>query len=168
LDLRKKIIEENKTQVFAKHLVYENKVVQSEAEQNMDEESVGTRVIYALGGLILKKLKTGGVIVFDELDNSLHPQLVQFLMRMFNHPVSNSLNAQFICATHEVMLLDKNLLRKDQIWIVDKNKYGVSEMNRVSNFEGVREETPLEKWYMAGKFGGQPRIKETEFLFENG
>jgi hypothetical protein len=165
--LRLEIIEENKTRVFARHLVYEDGKETSVSEQDMNEESAGTKVIYALGGLILKKMLTGGVVIFDELDNSLHPQLVRFLIKMFIHPVSNQQNAQLICATHEVMLLDKSLFRKDQIWITDKNKYGISEMTRISDFEGVREETSLEKWYLAGKFGGQPKIREIEFMFDN-
>lgn len=165
--LRRKIIEDNKDRVFARHQVFENGKVVREVEHDMDEESAGTNILYALGGLILKKLEQGGLIVFDELDNSLHPKLARFLIKLFNHPNTNPHNAQIICASHEVLLLDKELFRKDQIWITDKNKYGVSEMTRVSDFEGVREDVPFDKWYMAGKFGGQPTIKELEFIFDH-
>jgi uncharacterized protein len=117
--------------------------------------------------LILKKLERGGLIVFDELDNSLHPRLAQFLVKLFHHPVANRSNAQIVCASHEVLLLDKDIFRKDQIWITEKDKYGASEMSRISDFEGVREDTSLVKWYMAGKFGGTPNIKELEFIFDD-
>lgn len=166
-NLKRKIIEDNKDRVFAQHKIYENGAAVGEIEQSMDEESAGTNILYALGGLILKKLEQGGLIVFDELDNSLHPKLARFLIKLFNHPPTNQQNAQIICASHEVLLLDKELFRKDQIWITDKNKYGVSEMTRVSDFEGVREDIPFDKWYMAGKFGGQPTIKELEFMLDH-
>lgn len=166
-EIKRMVINDNKDRVFARHLVFENGQVIGEIEQDMDEESAGTNILYALGGLILEKLDRGGLIVFDELDNSLHPKLVRFLIRLFNHPNTNPHNAQIICASHEVSLLDKELFRKDQIWITEKNKYGVSEMTRVSDFEGVREDVPFDKWYMAGKFGGQPSIKELEFIFDH-
>lgn len=166
-NLRRKIIEDNKERVFAQHKVYENGKEVRQVEHDMEDESAGTNILYALGGLILKKLEKGGLIVFDELDNSLHPKLARFLIKLFNHPNTNRHNAQIICASHEVLLLDKELFRKDQIWITDKNKYGASEMTRVSDFEGVREDIPFDKWYMAGKFGGQPSIKELEFIFDH-
>jgi AAA15 family ATPase/GTPase len=165
--LRRKIIEENRTRLVARHIIYENGVSKSEVELDFEEESVGTNVLFTLGGLILKKLEYGGLIVFDELDNSLHPRLAQFLVKLFSHPVANRINAQIVCASHEVLLLDKDIFRKDQVWITEKDKYGASEINRISDFEGVREDTPLVKWYMAGKFGGTPNIKEMAFIFDD-
>ena len=154
--------------VYAKHLVY-NPYGQAigEKELPMKEESVGTNVLFALGGLILYSLETGGIIFFDELDNSLHPKLTKFLIRLFQNPVSNKTNAQLIFASHEVTLLDKEVFRRDQIWFTEKDKYGVTELYCAKDIEGVREDTAFDKWYLSGKFGGEPRIKEVEFIFGN-
>ena len=122
--------------------------------------------IFALGGIVLEALENGGVIIFDELDNSLHPKLCKFLIRLFNNPISNKTNAQLIFATHEVTLLDKDVFRKDQIWFTEKDRYGNTELFSAKDVEGLRDNTNFELWYRTGKFGGNPKIKEVEFIFE--
>ena len=74
--------------------------------------------------------------------------------------------AQLVFATHEVTLLDKDLFRKDQIWFAQKDKYGVSDLFCANEFAGVRDSTNFELWYRTGKFGGNPNIKEVEFIYE--
>lgn len=134
---------------------------------DFDEESEGTKALFWRGALILDKLEKGGILIFDELDNSLHPKLVKFLIKLFTHPLANPHNTQVILATHEVTLLDRDLFRTDQIWITEKNEQGETELFSVQDFEGVREDIPFDKWYMAGKFGGQPKIEDIESIFSN-
>jgi AAA15 family ATPase/GTPase len=165
--LRSEIIAKNKIQISANHKVYTENKESGVADLPLWEESAGTNVLFALGGVILKRLGKGGVIFFDELDNSLHPRLSKFLVRLFNNPISNPKNTQLIVATHEVTLLDKEVFRKDQIWFSEKDKYGVTDLFSAKEVDGVRDETPFDKWYMNGKFGGQPKIKEVEFIFDN-
>jgi len=153
--------------ISAAHTIYDKGTEVGVRELPLNQESAGTNVLFALGGIILKRLEQGGVLFFDELDNSLHPKLSKFLVRLFNNPVSNIKNAQLVVATHEVTLLDKEVFRKDQIWFCEKDKYGVTEIFSAKEFEGVRDDTPFDKWYMNGKFGGQPKIKELEFIFDN-
>ena len=147
------------------HGLYEGDVRIGTKTLEWDEESLGTQVLFALGGLILRCLEKGGTIFFDELDNSLHPRLCRFLVRLFHNPLSNPNHAQLIFATHEVTLLDKDIFRKDQIWFAKKNKRGDTEIYSAQDFEGVRDDTPFDKWYMAGKFDAQPQIKEVEFIY---
>ncbi|PSL31973.1 AAA family ATPase [Chitinophaga ginsengisoli] len=156
-----------RSRVSAQHTVYKNGSEVGVKELPLREESAGTNVLFALGGIILKRLERGGAIFFDELDNSLHPRLSKFLVRLFNNPISNPKNSQLVVATHEVTLLDKEVFRKDQIWFSEKNKYGVTDLFSAKDFEGVRDDTPFDKWYMNGKFGGQPKIKEIEFIFDH-
>jgi len=156
---------ENK--ISASHTLYDKGVEVGVKELPLRQESAGTNVLFALGGIILKRLEKGGVLFFDELDNSLHPKLSKFLVRLFNNPISNPRNAQLVVATHEVTLLDKEVFRKDQIWFCEKDKFGSTEIFSAKDFEGVRDDTPFDKWYMNGKFGGQPKIKELEFIFNN-
>ena len=155
-------------QVFAQHAVYSGEKQVSSKSLSLSEESAGTNVLFALGGIILKRLAQGGVLFFDELDNSLHPKLSKFLVRLFNNPISNPRNAQLVVATHEVTLLDKEVFRKDQIWFAEKDERGATDIFSVKDFEGVRDDTPFDKWYMNGKFGGQPKLKEIEFIFSHG
>jgi AAA15 family ATPase/GTPase len=152
----------------SKHIVYDElgKAV-GEEQLSLQEESVGTNVLFGLGGLILTCLENGGIIFYDELDNSLHPKLTKFLIRLFQNPTTNKSNAQLVFASHEVTLLDKEVFRRDQIWFTEKNKYGVTELYSAKDVEGVREDTAFDKWYLSGKFGGEPRIKEVEFIFGN-
>jgi AAA15 family ATPase/GTPase len=123
-------------------------------------------VLFTLGFSILKVLDEGGIFIFDELDGSLHPQLSSFLVRLFHNPITNSRNAQIIFSTHEVLLLDKNTFRKDQIWFTEKNKTGATEIFSANDFDGVRDDMPFGKWYLAGKFGGTPHISESKFILE--
>lgn len=162
-----KFYESNKIRTFSYHKVFDgkNEVGTKEFDFNR-KESTGTIVLFALGGKILQTLESGGVIVFDELDNSLHPKLCKFLIRLFNSKISNPKNAQLIFATHEVTLLDKDVFRKDQIWFAQKNKFGCSELYCANEFEDVRDNTNFELWYRTGKFGGNPKIKEIEFIYE--
>jgi hypothetical protein len=87
---------------------------------------------------------------------------------LFNHPKSNPYNSQLIFATHETTLLDRNNFRKDQIWITSKDKFGCTTLYSVHDLEmdGLRDDIPFDKWYLSGKFGGLPKIKELDFIFD--
>lgn len=151
--------------LFGQHSLFENDKKIGNKELPFREESAGSNILFAIGGYILKKLETGGVMFIDELDNSLHPKLTKFLVKLFNNPISNPKNAQLVCATHEVTLLDKDMFRMDQVWFTEKNKFGASELYSIKDFDGVREGIPFDKWYHNGKFGGEPKIREIEFIF---
>lgn len=166
-EIKDRFFEDNKLRTFAIHKLYDNRKEVGLAEFDLNKkESRGTKVLFALGGIILEALEKGGIVVFDELDNSLHPKLCKFLIRLFNNSISNPNNAQLIFATHEVTLLDKDVFRKDQIWFTEKNKYGETELFSARDVEGLRDNTNFELWYRTGKFGGNPKIKEVEFIFE--
>jgi len=89
--------------------------------------------------------------------------LIQFI-----HPMANPYNAQLIFATHETTLLDRNNFRKDQIWLTSKDKFGCTKLYSVYDLdvEGLRDDVPFDKWYMSGKFGGLPKIKDLDFIFD--
>lgn len=138
------------------------------ARLHFKEQSRGTNMLYVLGGKILEQLDKGGTMFIDEIDTSLHPRLAKFLVLLFQHPKSNPKNAQLIFTTHETTFLDRNLFRREQIWFTEKDEYGQTELYSMQDFDKVREDTPFEKWYLAGKFGGLPDIKELEFIFGDG
>jgi len=153
-------------QVLGKHRVYhegkEAGTIDLDFKKNI---SVGTNAMFALGGMILKQFEKGGLVVFDELDNSLHPKITRFFIQLFHNPNINKANAQIIFSTHEPLLMDKDMFRSDQIWFTQKNRFGETELYSAQDFDGVREDIPFDKWYMAGKFGALPKILESEFTF---
>jgi len=131
------------------------------------QESSGTQSLFLLGGLLIDVLENGKVLIVDELDTSLHPFITKLLVRIFQSEKLNPKNAQLIFTTHDVTLLDKDLIRLDQVWITQKNKDGESSIYSLQDFENLSEDSPLEKWYMAGKFGGLPNLKSIDALFDN-
>ena len=123
----------------------------------IDEESEGTQKLLAIAGPIIDILKKGSVLIFDEINNSLHPLISRFLVETFNNPERNPRGAQLIFTTHDVTLLDSELFRRDQIWLVEKNNCGFTDFQSLCGFE-IRKDAPLEKWYLAGRFGALPII----------
>lgn len=155
-----------KYQILTVHKSYKDRHPASPVKFDLlEQESVGTQILYALGGLILLVLELGYVIIVDELDNSLHHKLSKFLIKLFHVPKSNPNNAQIIFATHETTLLDWELFRKDQIYFTEKDEYGETDLFSAQDFDSVKNDSPFDKWYLQGKFGGEPNIKEMEFLF---
>jgi AAA15 family ATPase/GTPase len=172
-DLKAKVLETLKYQLFGVHKIFDNSDNHTSAAnfEFFRRESNGTQGIFAIGGLILSSLlkPNPGIILFDEFDNSLHPELCRFLIELFHNPIVNRNNSQIAFATHETQLLDKDLFRKDQIWFAEKDKYGRSEFFSVADFGSdgnLREGISFDKWYKLGKFGGIPHIKKTEFFAE--
>ncbi len=166
-----KIMKDSGYLIYGKHVVHNKSTSKNNKKTTFlpfEEESKGTNVLFALGGKILQTLEKGSILFVDEIDTSLHPKLAKFLVLLFQHPVSNPKNAQLIFTTHETTFLDKDLFRKDQIWFTEKNDFGETDLFSAQDFEDAREDTPFDKWYMAGKFGGIPQIKELEFIFQDG
>ncbi len=153
------------------HHVYKgNEMIDVKQFDLLRQGSTGTVAIVGLSTEILLSLdaESGRTLWIDEMDNSLHPHLCRFLIELYHHPKTNPHNAQLIFATHETTLLDKNMFRRDQVWITSKNKQGATELFSVYDLdiEGLREDLPFDKWYMSGKFGGIPKIKSMDFIFE--
>ncbi len=152
---------------YGVHSIYDGDELSNEDENlPLQEESHGTYTLYCIGGKILEKLSSGGVLFIDELDTSLHPYLTRMIVMMIQSEKLNPKNTQLIFTTHDVTLLERELLRKDQIWFTQKNDSGHTDLYSMQDFEGVREDTPFDKWYLAGKFGALPNIKSLESFFD--
>lgn len=129
-------------------------------------ESRGTIQLIKLVQPFIDALKTGGVIVLDEMDASLHFEIVVSLLRIFNNSELNCKGAQLIFNTHNPIYLDGELLRHDQIVMVEKNKESlVSEIYALSDY-GLRPEERILKNYLNGKYGALPHM-DLEIAFKN-
>jgi AAA15 family ATPase/GTPase len=121
----------------------------------LDEESGGTAKAYALAGPWIDVLMNGYTLIVDELDTSLHPQLLRHLVRLFNHPTTNPKGAQLIFSTHDTSLLDTDLFRRDQIWFMEKDAELASHLYPLTDFSPRKGEN-LEKGYLQGRYGALP------------
>ncbi|MBQ6791706.1 MAG: ATP-binding protein, partial [Paludibacteraceae bacterium] len=122
------------------------------------DESFGTYRFLSLAEPIINALETGSVLWIDEIDNGLHYDLVRSLISLFQTETVNIHNAQLIINTHNISLIDEaDLFRRDQIYIVDKNRYGEATLTPVSDFS-VRETAKVGKLYREGRFGGVPYL----------
>ncbi|MDZ8105524.1 MAG: ATP-binding protein [Nostoc sp. DedQUE12a] len=127
-----------------------------EIEFDMDDESDGTQRLFEMAGLWLYVLQYGEVLLVDELDRSLHPVLSKALLKMFNDPEINKNNAQLIFTTHDTILLDAEILRRDQVWFTEKDK-SMTKLYSLLDFQ-PREDESLQKGYLRGRYGGIPFI----------
>ncbi|MCI7295119.1 AAA family ATPase [Butyricimonas virosa] len=132
---------------------------------SFDNESYGTRQLFILGGKILQSLESGSPLFVDEMDTGFHTYISSFILDIFRDKEINKKNAQLILTTHDINLLNEDKLRRDQIWFTEKSERGTSDLYSLSDFSGVREDTPFAKWYMANKFGAVPSIKPLQKLF---
>ena len=123
------------------------------------EESAGTRRLFQLGPLLFDALTTGGVLLFDELESSMHPFMAEMIIKLFNDPEVNPRGAQLIFSTHNVTLMSNELLRRDQIWFAEKEN-GASTYFSLADFDKniVKPKSPFNRWYLEGRFDAIPRI----------
>lgn len=138
----------------------------SDTYLSIDEESLGTQILFAFIPFLAETLNNKKVLIIDELDRSLHPYLVQYIVELFNNKDINTSGSQLIFNTHDTNLLDLNILRRDQIWFTEKNnETGESDLYPLSDFS-VRKEENVEKGYMLGRYGAVPFIKNDYNLWD--
>jgi hypothetical protein len=130
---------------------------------SLELESKGTQKLFVLGGILLQTLMKGGVLVIDEFERSLHPLISSYLIRLFHDLKINHLGAQLVLATHDTNLLSSSVFRRDQIWMVEKDVTGTSELYSMADIKGILKDAPYEKWYLSGRLGGIPGIRSLDF-----
>ena len=151
-------------EIFVEHNVYDNSGKEyGKKPHSLNHESTGTQKLFVLGGLVLRALMNGRIIVIDEFERSLHPFITKFIIQMFHNPKLNINGAQLLIATHDTHLLSNSDLRRDQIWLVEKDNYGASEIFSFADINGIRNDIPFEKWYLAGRVGGVPGLSRLNF-----
>ena len=128
----------------------------------LEDESDGTRKLMALAPAIESALRSGGVLLVDEIEKEMHPMLVNYIIAKFQSKRTNTNGAQLIFTTHNTELMNMELLRKDQLYFADKNQVdGSSELYSISDFN-TRTTENIRKGYLAGKYGATPDIEIEE------
>lgn len=136
-----------------------------ETPLKLAEESSGTQRLFDLAGPIYDALRHGRCLWVDELDTAMHHWLVRTLIRLFQDPASNPNGAQLLFTTHDAAVMDPTLLRRDQIWIVEKDAAQGSQLYSLADIDDKpRKGQPLYKSFLSGRYGGVPRLDESVLL----
>ncbi len=121
------------------------------------EESLGTQKLFSIMLTILDVVKENKILLIDEIEDSLHPQIIEYIIEIFNA----SKSAQLIFSTHNTNLLDLNKLRKDQVWFVNKGEDGSSDLYSLYDYSDFRDSMNLEKAYLQGRFDAVPIVNDS-------
>lgn len=135
---------------------YHKDILGNEVQFNFKDESRGTQRIASVLGVVLSVLRTGSVLIIDELGNSLHPYLFAEIVRMFKDKRYNTTNAQLIFTTHYTDIMDQDMMRISEVGIVNKTLRKGTTFKRLSDFKGIRNVTKFRKQYLEGVFTGIP------------
>jgi len=134
----------------------------------LEDESAGTRAWLGLLPVALTVLESGGVLVVDEIDASLHPQLTARLVALFRDAGTNARSAQLLFTTHDASLLSpalgEEVLARDEIWFVEKKPDGASELYPLTDFHPRKEGENLERRYLGGSYGAVPNLMVEDFI----
>jgi AAA15 family ATPase/GTPase len=153
--------------IKTKHIIY-NEQLQPVGEVYFDllkQESAGTKKFLELLGPIVKTILEGKRMWIDELDAQLHIMLMDLIIKLLHNSPFNINGAQFIITTHNSHILKK--LRRDQMIMLDKDKYGASTIGSVyTSKSGIRGDVIFDKEYLLGTLGGVPKKRQLS-LFDN-
>lgn len=151
---RERIIDELSSIPYFKHMTEEGEP----ALFSESDESDGTRALFHVLPLLLHVFKEGQVLVWDELESSLHPHVSELILSLFNNSVVNRNHAQLLFTTHNLDLMDSTKMRKDQLWLTEKVK-GSTQLISLDEFDSdLKPTSPFAKWYDEGRLGGLPLI----------
>ena len=156
-------IDDNDIDNYRVFTIHKSDKKTSTARISLTEESSGTKKMFSLYQTLLDVLEKGTVFFADELDIKLHPLLMRNILLTFTDKEKNPDNAQLIFTTHNTIYMDMDLLRRDEIWFVEKDN-GVSKLyslDDITNEKGekVRKDSNYEKHYLLGNYGAVPYLK---------
>jgi len=140
---------------------FKHRVVNDKGEERFytllkNNQSRGTLRTFGLAGVIRRTIEDSAFLAIDEIESSLHPRLIEFIIENFFKQKGQS---QLLLTTHYDGLLEEDdLLRKDSIWFTNKKESGATELYSLSDFRGVNRMSSLQKAYRYGKFGAIPNI----------
>ncbi|NCB77090.1 MAG: ATP-binding protein [Negativicutes bacterium] len=131
-----------------------------EIEFDLKDESDGTNRILDLlpAFLAMSKSSLQRVYFIDELDRSLHSQLTRYLLEVYLQSIREGGENQLIVVTHDTLLMDQNLFRRDEIWLSDRNQQGETQLASLQEQKSIRYDKDVRRSYLQGCLGGTPRL----------
>ncbi|HNU62498.1 MAG TPA: ATP-binding protein, partial [Methanofastidiosum sp.] len=144
------------TKSFYTHRIQNKNGEFTEYELPGDLQSEGTIRTLGIAGVLKRAIEKDAFVAIDEIESSLHPRLVEFVIEYF---LRNSQQAQLLITTHyDGLLEEEDLLRNDNIWFTSKKDSGSTEIYSLADFKGINRISSLQKAYKYGKFGAVPNI----------
>ena len=133
----------------------------TETSFEVDQESDGSqRLIDLLPAFLdLSEGDSNKVYVIDEVDRSLHTLLTRRLIEDYLSACTAETRTQLLLTTHDVLLMDQRWLRRDEMWVTERNATGASSLLSFSEYRDVRYDKDIRKSYLEGRLGGIPRMK---------
>ncbi len=124
------------------------------------EESDGSQRLIDLLPAFIDLVGKGskGVYFIDEIDRSLHTQLIRYLLECYLSSCSPKTRGQLLLTTHDLMLMDRRLLRRDEMWATERSGDGASSLIAFSDYQGISDDADIRKLYLQGRMGGTPQL----------
>lgn len=151
----------NRLSLILKHVTRDGTAYELESFQ----DSAGTQKYLYLALLLLMRFDDGRLLIADEFDGSLHPLLCREYIRLFHTPEVNTRGAQLLAVTHDTSLISTDLVRRDQVWLVEKGDDGASEIFSLAEI-GVRKDESLQRGYLLGRYGAVPYLGDFQLAVE--
>jgi AAA15 family ATPase/GTPase len=174
-EIIKKTTRINEDEINTIHQKYNarNEPVSDEKFSLTGNESAGTLALFGLSAPIYNTMKTGKILVVDELTSKLHPLLTKAIIEAFHlyhfdsgGGESMPSKAQLIFVSHDTSILTSQLFRRDQLWFTQKNEYGATDLYSLEEYR-IRKDASFNKDYIMGKYGAVPFIGNIESLFSS-
>lgn len=151
------LLKQNFYKVFTTHVVGNKQY-----KFGLQSESLGTLKLMAASSALFNSLIKGELLVFDEFGSSLHPDLAKYLLSLFFDPSINKNNAQILFASHNTRLLNEMILRRDEMYVAEKNKDSKSTSVFPLSDYSVRKGENIENGFLNGRYVNPPDIDEGE------
>lgn len=124
-----------------------------------DKESSGTNRLFKLLPFFIQVLQDGSILFVDEIESSFHPHIAELIIKLFNDPLVNKKNAQLIFTTHDLTLMGSDTMRKDQIYLTEKDQVNGTQLHCLDSYNSdLKDTSPFAKWYDEGRLGAIPKI----------
>jgi AAA15 family ATPase/GTPase len=153
--IKEKILEDVSNVPYFEHLTEDG------TSEFFDEslESMGTRQLVHILPLLFNIITKGKVLIWDEIESSLHPHIAELIIKLFNDPSVNVNHAQLLFTTHNMALMNQHTMRKDQLWLTEKHQ-GATSISSLEDFseDSLKSNSPFAKWYDEGRLGGIPAV----------
>jgi hypothetical protein len=150
--------EEDGKEIYKKFVTYHKCRDGEEVKFGLPQESEGTLRLFDILPAFLDSKDGMGVVVIDEIDKSLHHMLIRRLLENYLQSCNKDTRTQIIFTTHDLLLMDQELMRRDEMFLVEKDSFGESSVKSISDYKEIRIDKDIRKSYLLGRFGGIPKL----------
>ena len=155
-EIREQIITDLKDKKFFSTKTLHTKENGKKIEFELEQESAGTQLLYCIAYPIISTLKQGGILIVDEISNSMHFKELEFIENIFYNPETNPHGAQIVFTTHDVSVLHR--LHREELYFTDKLNGFHTQLYPLTDFEN-RGDSSIYNRYVSGLYFALPKIK---------